>query len=146
VQCNFSAVGPLRTATDDKCTEYVDDASEQLGSINIYDIYVDVCVSSHAQAETRHFGKQLGRTHFGGVSTRPLLKDSYDPCVDDEVETYLNRPEVQVALHANVTGLPYRWTDCRSDSGFEATNCLGTPCDHDCPSYYYIISLHSILF
>lgn len=32
------------------------------GSINIYDIYVDVCVSSHAQAETRHFGKQVRLT------------------------------------------------------------------------------------
>jgi hypothetical protein len=31
---------------------------------------------------------QLGRTHFGGVSTRPLLKDAYDPCVDDEVDFY----------------------------------------------------------
>lgn len=30
-------------------------------------------------------GWQLGRTRFGGLSTRPLLKDSYDPCVDDEV-------------------------------------------------------------
>ncbi|KAH9543433.1 hypothetical protein CY35_13G064700 [Sphagnum magellanicum] len=123
-ECNFSTVGPLRTATDDKCTEYVDDASEQLGSINIYDIYVDVCVSSHAQAETRHFGKQLGRTHFGGVSTRPLLKDAYDPCVADEVETYLNRPEVQVALHANITGLPYQWTHCRLTSLDSPTNGL----------------------
>lgn len=35
VQCNFSTVGPLRTATDDKCTEYVDDASEQLVKSNL---------------------------------------------------------------------------------------------------------------
>jgi hypothetical protein len=35
-----------------------------------------------------HVFWQLGRTRFGGVSTRPLLKDAYDPCVDDEVDFY----------------------------------------------------------
>jgi len=29
------------------------------GNINIYEIYADVCVSAHAQAETRHFAKQV---------------------------------------------------------------------------------------
>jgi serine carboxypeptidase-like clade II len=38
----------------------------------------------------------------------------YDPCVDSEVEVYFNRKEVQEALHANVTKLPYRWTGCSS--------------------------------
>lgn len=26
----------------------------------------------------------------------------------------MNRPEVQEALHANTTVLPWRWSDCRS--------------------------------
>lgn len=110
--CNFSVVGPLLTEADKQCEDFVESAQNELGNINIYEIYADVCVSAQAQAETRHFGKQLSRTRHGGISTRPLLKDSYDPCVDDEVETYLNRPEVQEALHANTTSLPWRWTDC----------------------------------
>ena len=38
----------------------------------------------------------------------------FDPCIDDEVETYLNRPEVQAALHANDSAhaLPWAWSDC----------------------------------
>ena len=37
----------------------------------------------------------------------------YDPCVDLEVEAYLNRPEVQAALHVNASGeLPGPWQDC----------------------------------
>ena len=37
----------------------------------------------------------------------------YDPCVDNEVATYLNRPEVQQAIHANMTGtIPGPWADC----------------------------------
>jgi len=41
-----------------------------------------------------------------------------------QVETYLNRPEVQVALHANITGLPYQWTHCRLTSLDSPTNGL----------------------
>lgn len=37
---------------------------------------------------------------------------AYDPCVGVEVADYLNRPEVQRALHANTTALPYPWTEC----------------------------------
>lgn len=36
----------------------------------------------------------------------------YDPCVDNKVEIYFNRPDVQKAMHANVTQLPYPWTGC----------------------------------
>ncbi|KAG6436925.1 hypothetical protein SASPL_101831 [Salvia splendens] len=36
-----------------------------------------------------------------------------DPCTDDYVEAYLNRPQVQKALHANLTNIPYAWQLCR---------------------------------
>lgn len=37
----------------------------------------------------------------------------YDPCIDDEVERYFNRRDVQDALHANLTGaIPGPWTSC----------------------------------
>ncbi|KAK6159359.1 hypothetical protein DH2020_006673 [Rehmannia glutinosa] len=47
----------------------------------------------------------------------PLLPSisSYDPCSDDYVFAYLNTPEVQKALHANITGLPGPWEDCNYD-------------------------------
>lgn len=36
-----------------------------------------------------------------------------DPCIDEEVQAYLNRPDVQRALHVNQTGnLPGPWRDC----------------------------------
>ena len=42
-----------------------------------------------------------------------LLAGAYDPCIDSETEAYLNRPDVQRALHANVSGkLPGPWQDC----------------------------------
>ena len=37
----------------------------------------------------------------------------YDPCVAEYTTEYLNRPDVQEALHANVTKISYPWTHCR---------------------------------
>ena len=42
----------------------------------------------------------------------------YDPCVDNEVEIYFNRPEVQKAMHANMTGMPGPWVDCNSNIAY----------------------------
>ena len=40
----------------------------------------------------------------------------YDPCIDDEVTAYFNRPDVQLAMHANQSAntLPYAWAGCSS--------------------------------
>lgn len=37
----------------------------------------------------------------------------YDPCTEKYAELYYNRPDVQKALHANITKIPYKWTACR---------------------------------
>ncbi|KAK2646801.1 hypothetical protein Ddye_021996 [Dipteronia dyeriana] len=36
----------------------------------------------------------------------------YDPCTENYAEKYYNRIDVQRALHANITGIPYKWTAC----------------------------------
>ncbi|BBN16519.1 serine carboxypeptidase-like clade II [Marchantia polymorpha subsp. ruderalis] len=120
--CNLSSSGPLReyqqgrlksSRAELQCDDYIDLSTKEMGDINIYEIYVDVCVGASAQAETKHFAKQLNRLRRGALGALPLKTSAnYDPCIDNEVEVYLNRPEVQEALHANVTGLKYRWTDC----------------------------------
>jgi len=38
----------------------------------------------------------------------------YDPCTEAYVTKYFNREDVQRALHANRTGLPYAYSPCRS--------------------------------
>ncbi|KAL8124328.1 hypothetical protein AgCh_012107 [Apium graveolens] len=35
-----------------------------------------------------------------------------DPCIDYYVDAYLNRPDVQKALHTNVTKLDHVWQRC----------------------------------
>lgn len=41
------------------------------------------------------------------------LPSGYDPCTEDYTEKYLNREDVQKALHANVTKLSYPYSPCR---------------------------------
>ncbi|KAJ7520944.1 hypothetical protein O6H91_19G031300 [Diphasiastrum complanatum] len=117
--CDFAKVGPLQNKDPALCDQFVTDADNDLGNccnlqnfINIYDIYVDVCLSAQAHAQAVQFAKQLNRNTTGALGALPLLSSFYDPCIDNEVQAYLNRPEVQAALHANVTRLPYPWTDC----------------------------------
>ena len=45
--------------------------------------------------------------------TKPWMSRAYDPCTERYSKVYFNLPEVQKALHANVTGLPYPWKTCR---------------------------------
>ncbi|KAH1224316.1 Serine carboxypeptidase-like 34 [Glycine max] len=52
---------------------------------------------------------QLNKYFDNGWHRKPA---GYDPCASDYTEVYLNRPEVQKALHANVTKIPYSWTHC----------------------------------
>ncbi|KAL0384184.1 UNVERIFIED_CONTAM: Serine carboxypeptidase II-3 [Sesamum radiatum] len=49
----------------------------------------------------------------------PYALSSFDPCSDHYVFDYLNTPEVQKALHANVTGIPGPWDTCNDFIFFE---------------------------
>ncbi|KAJ6311567.1 hypothetical protein OIU77_013343 [Salix suchowensis] len=45
------------------------------------------------------------------------MSRAYDPCTERYSKVYFNRPEVQKALHANVTGIPYPWETCSNTVG-----------------------------
>ncbi|KAG9450968.1 hypothetical protein H6P81_010933 [Aristolochia fimbriata] len=70
------------------CDSYLSQADDQVGDIYLYNIYAPFC----------------GTPASSGAG--------FDPCSEDYIFTYLNLPEVQRALHANVTGLPYSWDTC----------------------------------
>ncbi|KAK7270353.1 hypothetical protein RIF29_23432 [Crotalaria pallida] len=42
----------------------------------------------------------------------PWISRAYDPCTERHSNVYYNRPKVQEALHANITGIPYSWKSC----------------------------------
>ncbi|KAK1370973.1 Carboxypeptidase [Heracleum sosnowskyi] len=88
--CDFSP----NATSNPKCDTAQNTADQEFSDIDAYSIYSPVCVDSRL--------------------TRRPKKISYeiDPCSDDYTYAYLNRPEVQEALHANVTKLDHDWEPC----------------------------------
>eukprot|EP00249_Psilotum_nudum_P004020 c17541_g2_i1 orf=316-1773(-) len=93
------------------CNNVMDSVFDQYKVIDIYNLYTPIC-------------EQNGGTHFKSRPAGRYLQSApwwkrritytagYDPCVQLYSEIYLNRPDVQKSLHANITGLPFNWSIC----------------------------------
>merc|ERR1711871_227289 len=108
----------------DDCNAAVSKATENAmdDSIDIYDIYEDVCLSPegdlvHSQMSTlkAERGKQRERmlrskSIFGkGTTISPV----FDTCIDNFVATYLNQPAVQKAIGIHPGTISGgKWSDC----------------------------------
>uniref|UniRef100_M0ZJU0 Serine carboxypeptidase-like enzyme n=2 Tax=Solanum tuberosum TaxID=4113 RepID=M0ZJU0_SOLTU len=88
------------------CSEVWELTNEEMGSdTDMGDLLAPICVSSGAAGQLGVLGK-LATIHEKDV------RKSGDPCLTDRIYMYLNKPEVQKALHANTTHLPYAWDFC----------------------------------
>lgn len=95
--CNFTAEKYSK-----KCDESVNYAmNHEFGDIDQYSIYTPSCKAS--TTNTLRLQNSLLRWRISG----------YDPCTESYAEKYYNRPDVQKAMHANLTRIPYKWTACR---------------------------------
>ncbi|KAI4385813.1 hypothetical protein MLD38_003806 [Melastoma candidum] len=113
--CNFTE-DPVSNECSDKLNEYF--AVYRL--IDMYSLYVPTCISNSSGRNSRQREAIQGVaprlfSKFASWHTRPA---GYDPCASDYTEVYLNRPDVQRALHANTTGIPYPWTHCNNNISF----------------------------
>lgn len=85
--------------TSPECKKLWEAAIVEQGNIDVYSIYTPPC------DQPRPFAHRLeGR--------RPWLVPAYDACSAVYTTAYLNRPEVQKAMHANVTGIKNPWVAC----------------------------------
>ncbi|XP_057787447.1 serine carboxypeptidase 1-like [Salvia miltiorrhiza] len=106
--CNFSS------AVTNICRNYTNQADESIGNVFAYDIYAPLCSSSSSL--------------YTSISSQdnPRVSD-YDPCSDDYVYAYLNRADVQKALHANSTGnIPGPWNSCSDVVQYDAKDIKAT--------------------
>ncbi|XP_047167728.1 serine carboxypeptidase 1-like [Vigna umbellata] len=88
------------TAENDSaiCANATRTALIEKGKIDFYNIYAPLCLDS-----------SIKNGSTGSVSNILLrIVYDFDPCSDYYGEAYLNRPEVQLALHAK----PTNWTHC----------------------------------
>ncbi|KAM3343018.1 serine carboxypeptidase-like 34 [Capsicum galapagoense] len=108
--CNFSLKNPGHD-----CNDLLNQYFAVYKILDMYSLYAPKCVNNNFSTT---------------ASTRPLLKSfsriegwhkgptGYDPCLSDYTEIYMNRPDVQAALHANITKIPYPWTHCSNNITF----------------------------
>ncbi|XP_048232099.1 serine carboxypeptidase-like 27 [Ricinus communis] len=93
--CNFeSSLHPSA-----ECIKALYLAELEQGNIDPYSIFTRPCNS------TASLRRNL-RGHY------PWMSRAYDPCTERYSIVYFNRPEVQKAIHANVTGILYEWKTC----------------------------------
>ncbi|KAK6115643.1 hypothetical protein DH2020_007912 [Rehmannia glutinosa] len=91
------------------CNNAISEANQIVGNyINVYDVILDVCYPSIVEQELRL--RKMGTKISLGV----------DVCMTYEMTFYLNLPEVQKALHANRTNLPYMWSTCSNFLNYNA--------------------------
>ncbi|XP_031249604.1 serine carboxypeptidase 24-like [Pistacia vera] len=97
--CNFTAENSSK-----ECDEAVNYAmNHEFGDIDQYSIYTPFCMQLRNETtRSLRLKNTLLRRRVSG----------YDPCTENYAEKYYNRPDVQKALHANITGIPYKWTAC----------------------------------
>ncbi|KAL8166164.1 hypothetical protein V2J09_007663 [Rumex salicifolius] len=83
------------------CNNAISTANQIVGDyVNNYDVILDVCYPSIVEQELR-LKKAVTKMSLG-----------VDVCMTEERHFYFNLPEVQIALHANRTNLPYKWSMC----------------------------------
>ncbi|XP_028776336.1 serine carboxypeptidase-like 40 [Neltuma alba] len=96
--CDFSEVASSSTDDDDvnnECKAASNEIEQDIGSISIDNIYAPQCQDSNLTS-----------------LPKPPSKVA-DSCIEYYVDAYMNRVEVQEALHANVTKLSHDWGLCR---------------------------------
>ncbi|KAL6878406.1 hypothetical protein ACP4OV_012576 [Aristida adscensionis] len=76
------------------CRTAIAAAYNEKGLIDQYNIYASFCWNASSPQ----------KQHASATNT--------DPCARQFMKSYLNRPEVQKALHANTTGLKQPWSEC----------------------------------
>ncbi|KNA12226.1 hypothetical protein SOVF_127870 [Spinacia oleracea] len=89
--CNFS---PNANNQKIECNSAADQVEIDIQYLDVYNIYAPVCHSTNLTLKSKKLTHDL------------------DPCSDHYVTAYMNNPEVQKALHANVTNLFYDWQPC----------------------------------
>ncbi|OMO82413.1 Peptidase S10, serine carboxypeptidase [Corchorus olitorius] len=93
---------------------------EEIGSYTDFgDLILPLCTSTSLLGQSLYLGKFDAL--YAELAARSVVPG--DPCLDDRIYQYLNKPKVQQALHANTTHLPYTWDFCsRTNLAYQRQN------------------------
>lgn len=113
VHCNFS-----NEVSSEKCQDALSNYFNVYDLIDMYSLYAPSCIHGNTTRQRPVIrGSSAPRllSKFDAWHRKPA---GYDPCASGYTEVYMNRPDVQKALHANVPKIPYPWTHCSDNVTF----------------------------
>ncbi|KAL1362281.1 hypothetical protein HN51_010546 [Arachis hypogaea] len=114
--CDFRYANLTDEGLSKPCNDALKKYFDVYKIIDMYSLYTPMCFTNTNSSTRRDTPKVIK-----GVAPHTFSKfemwhqipaSGYDPCASDYTAAYLNRPEVQEALHANVSKIPYKWTHC----------------------------------
>ncbi|XP_045816122.1 serine carboxypeptidase-like 42 [Trifolium pratense] len=110
--CNFNGFTDSGSHNVSKsCNKALNETNKIVSDyVDNYDVILDVCYPAIALQEIL----------LRKMATKISL--SVDVCMGYESDFYLNSPEVQKALHANRTKLPYPWSMCSNVLNYSETD------------------------
>ena len=114
--CDFSRSGPFLHYPDvgnKQCLAEIEIVDKVLAYINPYDIYGDLCMREKFFEGTRLHQLMSGKLHSQERATD-------NPCVVKDTYAYLNRPDVQKAIHADEK----EWTMCSNQLHYSEKDLL----------------------
>ncbi|XP_074273717.1 serine carboxypeptidase-like 34 [Silene latifolia] len=112
-KCNFSS-----TDQTEACKNALNEYFAVYDLIDMYSLYTPTCVQNSTTRRRLPAVNGIAPHLFSKFENWHRKPAGYDPCADSYTEAYLNRPDVQAALHANVTKMAYNWTHCSNNITF----------------------------
>jgi len=113
----FTAACPVGTDPPNlpaACNQAISAAHDQVGDINIYNIYGD-CIDGSDGAG--RFDKQSGRQVYKRAPV-PVTSGGPIECIDETIAQWIGSPAAAAALHVNPN---LNWAVCGSNSSFDYT-------------------------
>ncbi|KAG7610121.1 Alpha/Beta hydrolase fold [Arabidopsis suecica] len=111
-----------------ECNDALDEYFDVYKILDMYSLYAPKCVPTSTNSSISHsVAGNRPLPAFRSVLRPRLISHNegwrrmaagYDPCASEYTEKYMNRKDVQEALHANVTNISYPWTHCSDTVSF----------------------------
>ncbi|KAK3222427.1 hypothetical protein Dsin_009452 [Dipteronia sinensis] len=104
--CNFS-----RQNQTQNCAQALIKYYQLFDLIDMYSLYTPTCPLPRPFAATTAAATAASLR----ATSLSLIPAGYDPCIMNYATTYFNRPDVQQALHANITKISRPWSLCSNE-------------------------------
>ncbi|XP_077245338.1 serine carboxypeptidase-like 46 [Tasmannia lanceolata] len=99
------------------CTNVFNKVHDEISiDIDSGDLLLPLCLSASGAQQPISKGKH------GQIQAKLARIISGDPCLGDRIFAYLNLPQVQRALHASTTHLPFHWDFCSGPLVYQKDN------------------------